>query len=307
MVGYDNKPYKISFCITCKGRLDFLKETLPKNIADNSDYSNVEFFIIDYNCPQNTIGWIHENFPEEVKSGLIKCLKYEDAGDHFHFSHAKNMAHRGAAEFGKFAGQKNHILCNLDADNFTNIGFASHIAESYERKPNKVMFYDGLVGTIKGMKPVDQTKGYGIGGRLVYTKHDFYAVNGYNEHEFKSWGPDDGDIRTRMLKQTNFRFSLIPSDFLLGIPHSDECRYKYAPDIESKNRAKNILDEYNNSPPKNILEKLLFRAKNELYSLSNLSYKFSNFGAGTLYDIDGNKFEIEAYKKSEPEKTCFYK
>ena len=50
--------FKISFCTTCKERLRHLKQTLPKNIKDNSNYPFIEFVILDYNSQDGLGDWM---------------------------------------------------------------------------------------------------------------------------------------------------------------------------------------------------------------------------------------------------------
>ena len=53
-------PYKISFATVCMNRLHHIRQTLPKNIADNSDYENVEFILLDYNSSDGLEEWVKE-------------------------------------------------------------------------------------------------------------------------------------------------------------------------------------------------------------------------------------------------------
>jgi len=66
------KQYKISLCTTCMDRLSDLKQTLPQNIKDNSDYPNIEFVVLDYNSKKDDIGgWIKSEMMEYIDSGKL--------------------------------------------------------------------------------------------------------------------------------------------------------------------------------------------------------------------------------------------
>ena len=108
---------RIAFCTSCMNRLKHLQQTLPKNLADNHDYSNALFVVLDYGDAQGIAQWIEGNLGRELETGNIVYYRFPDP-KHFHMAHAKNMAHRcGLMENAD-------VLVNLDADNFTGPGFA---------------------------------------------------------------------------------------------------------------------------------------------------------------------------------------
>ena len=52
-----NRTYSI--ITTCKGRLDHLKQTLPRMIAQPAN----EVIVVDYSCPEGTADYVREHFP----------------------------------------------------------------------------------------------------------------------------------------------------------------------------------------------------------------------------------------------------
>src|SRR5580704_1798101 len=62
---------RISFCISCRGRLHHLRRTLPQNIADNRDYPNLEFVLLDYNSTDGLGEWVRHELSEEIASGRL--------------------------------------------------------------------------------------------------------------------------------------------------------------------------------------------------------------------------------------------
>lgn len=50
---------KISFITTCKGRLEHVKQTMPRIMA----LGEVNVIFVDYSCPQKSGDWVKTNFP----------------------------------------------------------------------------------------------------------------------------------------------------------------------------------------------------------------------------------------------------
>src|SRR5882757_9614345 len=108
-----NQP-SIAFCTTCKDRTQHLKFTLPKNLADNKNYNNCKFIVLDYNSQDDLSAYLLSQHKLDILSGKLIVYSYcEDVP--FHMTHAKNMAHR----LGIIEGAD--ILVNLDADNYTGV------------------------------------------------------------------------------------------------------------------------------------------------------------------------------------------
>ena len=88
----------IAFCVTCKGRVQHLKRTLPRNLAHNPD-PNAKFIILDYNSPDHLLEYLQSTFPRAIADGKLVVYSYREPGP-FRMSHAKNMAHRCAMREG---------------------------------------------------------------------------------------------------------------------------------------------------------------------------------------------------------------
>ena len=169
------KQYKVSLCTTCMDRLGDLKQTLPQNIKDNSDYSNVEFVVLDYNSKKDDVGgWIRDNMMSYIKESRLVYYRTEEP-EYYSMSHSRNVAFKIAA---------GDIVNNVDADNFTNKGFVSYI--------NK------LANQVLDHKPVFFKKG-SLYGRLGFFKNEFINIlGGYNE-DLRGYGHDDRDLLNRSL------------------------------------------------------------------------------------------------------------
>ncbi len=176
------KKRKISFCITCMNRLFHLKNTLERNIADNKDYENVEFIVINYNSKDNLDSWMKQHMKQHIDSGLLKYYK-TDEPQSFHASKAKNLSHLLA---------EGDIVCNLDGDNFTGKDFAFYINYMFEQYGEATFLHFTK-------KPF-----WGTEGRMVLTKENFLKLGGYDE-SLLPIGHEDHDLMNRA-KATGFNY-----------------------------------------------------------------------------------------------------
>src|SRR6516164_7125560 len=113
---------RIIFCTTCKGRADHIRQTLPANLADNANYDNCKFVLLNYSSPDGLEQYVREHHEADIAAGRLAMYTHPTDGP-FRMAHAKNMAHR--------RGMLEHadILVNLDADNFTGRSFAQYVAD----------------------------------------------------------------------------------------------------------------------------------------------------------------------------------
>lgn len=205
-------PPCIVFCTTCKKRAQHIEKTLPKNLADNADYPNCKFVILDYDSPDHLIPYLRENHQESIDSGKLAVYSYRTPTP-FKVAHAKNMAHR----LGILEGAD--ILVNLDADNFTGPGFAQFIAEQFQNSKDEIFLWAKMIqhGPDKLAR--------GINGRLVVTPKEFWNVAGYDER-FAVWSPDDKDFNLR-LRRMGYQPREIDRKFLDAVRHNDKMRFKH--------------------------------------------------------------------------------
>lgn len=193
---------KISFCITSMDRLSHIKETLIQNIKNNRIYPAVEFILLDYSSKDGLKDWVYQNCKRYLDSGVLKFYRIEGE-QKFHMARAKNLAHSHAT---------GDILCNLDADNFTNKDFAYFINHIFNKNKDSILTPD---------ENQDQTD---IGGRICISKQNFEKLNGYDE-EYVGWGMEDLDFKKRAIKNGLVKID-IPLIFLDAIKHDDDLREK---------------------------------------------------------------------------------
>jgi Sulfotransferase domain/N-terminal domain of galactosyltransferase len=217
-------PPTIVFCITCKGRIEHIKKTLPANLANNADCKNVKFLLLDYSSPDDLLDYLKANHMQSIESGRLIVYSFKESVP-FHMTHAKNMAHR----LGILEGAD--ILVNLDADNFAKPGFTEFIQQKFQ-EPNIFLWAGVLRG--KGRKF------RGCGGRIVVSSHAFLNSGGYDE-KFDTWSPDDKDFTAR-LQRMGYEAREIEMRYLESIPHGDGMRFKEYPHVRS-NATEDELDE----------------------------------------------------------------
>lgn len=207
---------RIAFCTTCKGRLQHLKETLPKNIASNIGYRNCVFVVLAYDDSE-TARYLCTFHATDIARGKLVVYSFRN-GDEFHLSHAKNMAARCGIDEG------GEILVTLDADNFTGVGFAELVATRF-REPGIFLVPDHL--TIQSLPHGPLRPCRGFAGRLAVRAADFIKAGGYDE-VYNTWRGEDIDMNFR-LERIGFTRRFIENGYLNTIPHNADVRFKEYP------------------------------------------------------------------------------
>ena len=207
----------IAFCTTCKGRAQHLKATLPKNLADNADYFNAKFIVLDYGSQDGLFSWLALEHWKDIESGRLVVYHHPHWGA-FHMAHAKNMA----ARLGILEGAD--ILVTLDADNFTGPGFAHFVAG---RLTDPGIFLCPDYVRIKSLPHGPGRPQRGYAGRLAIRAQEFIKMGGYDE-TFDTWRGEDIDMIER-LKRTGYTIRMIDNCYLNAIPHGPGVRFKEYP------------------------------------------------------------------------------
>lgn len=166
------KEYKISLCTTSMNRLKDVKRTIPKNIKDNSDYSNIEFVLLDYNSKDGLGDWVKSEMMEYIEKGTLVYYRTEEP-EYYDMSHSRNIAFKLAT---------GDIINSIDADAYTNEGFVTFVNQLANEQPRKAIF-------AKSRQL--------LRGRLGFYKDEFTKLlGGYNE-QLKGYGNDDSDLLNR--------------------------------------------------------------------------------------------------------------
>jgi len=191
--------FKISFCTAIKNRLHHLKLTLPQNITNNEDYDRLQFIILDYNSTDGLEKWVKSKLKKHIESGKLIYYRYPKSA-FFHRSHSRNIAFKLA---------DGDIVCNIDADNITNKGFAAFVNQTFEQNNN--IFLTPGSGDL-GLKP-------DFMGRICCQKNDFNIIGGYDE-SMEGYGFEDHDLTNRLEALGRVKTG-IPPKFLNAIFHDD--------------------------------------------------------------------------------------
>lgn len=218
------KTSKISFCTVCRNRLHHLKKTLPQNIADNKDYDEVEFIVLDYNSSDELEEFIETNMQEHIISGKLIYYKTTQPS-FFHRSHSRNLSFKLAT---------GDIVCNIDADNYTGKSFAAFINQSFEENSEICL---------NTTEPEQGLVNKDVLGRICVLKKDFLAIRGFDE-SMHNYGYEDFDLVNR-LKLSGIR-SLCIKDmvYLHAISHSDKERISEEHNLQQFNSLLlNYIDE----------------------------------------------------------------
>jgi hypothetical protein len=205
----------VAFCITCRGRAQHIKLTLPKNLADNR---KAKFVLLDYGSPDDLLEYVTTAHAEEVASGRLAVYSYQ--ADRFKMAHAKNMAHRCAILEGA------DVLVNLDADNFAGKDFDLYVENLFRQAEyDRAMFSQPQIFLWARMIQGQMKRG--ISGRIAMTAKTFLLVGGYDEY-YADWGCDDKDMTAR-LTRLGYNAIEIDAQFLDAIHHKDKLRFKEYP------------------------------------------------------------------------------
>lgn len=193
---------------TCKGRLEHLKQTLPRWLAE----PNVQVTVVDYDCPDRTAAWVRDNFPE------VEIVHVKNRPT-FNLSGARNIGAQYATE---------GWWCFFDADLVAAPGWADAIRRSLKHKHYLLA------------EPISWNQF----GSVVVHSWDFKAAGGY-DNLITGWGAEDGDFYSR-LRQNGVRPGSFPGDFTASIPHSDEERTAHYEERD-KGKTQRLFEVYHNA------------------------------------------------------------
>ncbi len=179
----------ISIITTCKGRLEHLRQSLPRMAAQ----VGAEVIVVDYDCPDGTAAWVAENYP------AVRVVRVQDA-PLFNIARARNL---GAAQ------ARGRRLCFVDADVLLDANFAAWALpllqdDAYYRLASR------------------QIDTYGT---FICRRDDFLALAGYDEI-LQGWGSEDTDIYIRLgiLKRVR---RILPGEWVASIAHEREASVRH--------------------------------------------------------------------------------
>jgi hypothetical protein len=201
--------------VTCKGRLEHLKQSLPRILE-----SGLHCVLVDWACPDKCGDWARANFPKLLDSGQLQIVRIT-ACDVFRKSEALNLGAEAAITmYGAVQ------LCFLDADTLIEPGFTPW-AREHSR--------EGCFGVFESAGSKRDL--YGV---LLVSTRDFLASGGYCE-TFVGWGMEDVEMRLRLRLKCRVPYEYIPAALANPIQHDDSVRTRfYAEKDKHKSERSNL-------------------------------------------------------------------
>lgn len=191
----------LCFFTVVMNRLHHLRETLPVNLQNNTD-NGTRFLILDYNSNDGLQEYIVDTFNKELREGKLEYHRYAHA-KYFSHSHSRNLAVKITQA---------DLVCNVDADNFTGVGFDNFLQEQFEAHPEAV---------VSGLS--NDHNIYGAFGRMATRRADFLEVGGYDE-TFEGYGFEDYDLVARLEKKGLEKITINEPSFLQSVTHNNVDR-----------------------------------------------------------------------------------
>jgi glycosyltransferase involved in cell wall biosynthesis len=179
----------VSAVVTCKGRLEHLRQTLPLLMA----LPLRQIVVVDYDCPDGSGPWVAEAFPQAT---LVRATDRP----HFNASAARNLGAAAATA---------PWLLFIDADTRVTPGL-----------------WDALVARLApGVFIVAKPRVPELCGTFVTARSDFEALGGFDE-TFQGWGAEDTDFLER-LEMLGRRQDFYDASLASAIAHGHDLRMRH--------------------------------------------------------------------------------
>ena len=185
---------RFSIVTICKGRLEHLRQSLPRALAQ----PDTEVIVVDYDCPDQTAAVVGREFP------AARVVKVEDQ-PLLSVSRARNLG--AAAAQGEW-------LIFLDADIVVAADFVARLTPLLAEQGRLYRFAPS-----KG-------RATGIYGSCVMSRADYAASGGYDE-AIECYGGEDNDLYFR-LNLAGLTTTILDADLIdLVVPHDDATRVRF--------------------------------------------------------------------------------
>lgn len=191
----------ITYVTTCKGRLEHLRQSLPRVAAQ----PQVKIIVVDYGCPDGSGQWVKDTFPQ------VRVVRVDDDPG-FSLTRARNAGGEAA---------DTPWLAFFDVDILVADDFFRTVSEN-------------LVGGFyyRADPATAQTWGSVICEREAYLK-----VDGYDT-VYQGWGGEDDDFYA-LLEFAGCKPGGMDGRRLSEIPHNDEARTRFHADNKLKSHQRN--------------------------------------------------------------------
>ncbi len=188
----DNPGALITFIVPCKGRLEQLKLSLPRLVAQQKSSVTV----VDSDCPDDTASWVETNFP------TVKIVRVNDAGV-FNLGKSRNKG---------FETASTKWICFLDVDVVLKSNFVAYLAPRLSEDRYFVFEYS--------------REKVGIFGSCIVPRAALKSIGCYDE-VFEGYGGDARDLYYR-LERIGLKKQFLTHEFIDFVAqHADALRSKY--------------------------------------------------------------------------------
>jgi N-terminal domain of galactosyltransferase len=216
----ERRAERIWLTVPCKGRLTFMRRSLPTFLAQN----DVTCCVVDYDCPDGCGDWAEATFADALRDGKLVIERAKNR-PFFNKSAAHNLGARRALENGA-----SHVAF-VDADTLLAGACLDWLRPRLEER----RFW------IAALRP-DGRDELDLYGFLVAPASALRSANGYDER-FAGWGSEDLDLRLRLRFSEKLEYGEVPLTLLSGLPHGDELRIQFyeQKDKRASNRRNQLL------------------------------------------------------------------
>lgn len=194
-------PPLITYITTCKGRLEHLRQSLPRVASQ----PQVQAIVVDYDCPEGAGEWVERNFPQVRVVRVIN-----EPG--FSLTRARN-AGAEAADTPWLAFFDADIL--ISDDFFRGLGECLAEGHHYRADPPSLQTW----------------------GSVVCERETFLKVGGYDT-VYRGWGGEDDDFYS-MLEFAGSKGAHMDGRGLSEIDHDDEARTRFQSEAKLASHQRN--------------------------------------------------------------------
>jgi len=177
----------LTIVTTCKGRLAYLKQSLPTMLG-----TGLPVVVVDYDCSDGTRGYVAEHF----KTITVVAVDNEPT---FNLARARNLG--AAAVATRFIGF-------FDSDALLQGSLAEALAH--------IQLSDDAF-CVAGENELH--------GQCIVAKAAFEKTGGYDE-AMTGWGGEDGDFYLR-LQAAGYRRTMLPAGLVTSLAHGDGERLRF--------------------------------------------------------------------------------
>lgn len=187
-----NSDALITFIVPCKGRLDHLKISLPRLVAQESSSVTV----VDSDCPDGTSIWVKTNFP------TVSIVRLHDEGI-FNLARSRNKGLETA---------NTKWICFIDVDVVLKEGFVTYVAPLLDESRYYLFEYN--------------PEKAGVFGSCIVPRTVLNNIGCYDE-VFEGYGGDARDLYYRC-ERAGLQKQFITHEFIdFVVQHTDAQRSEY--------------------------------------------------------------------------------